>query len=71
MTLILKLTHSFFNFYRPGTSSQRIWMKDVVCSADTRYECVATCKTCPVGVDNTISSCDHSTDMTIRCGKSN
>ena len=53
-----------------ANSSQKIWMKDVTCSSDRKYECVAACKTCPIGENNTISSCTHSTDMTVRCGKS-
>ena len=44
-------------------------MKDVLCPSTEKFDCIATCKTCPIGSDNNVTSCNHTTDMTIRCGK--
>lgn len=72
--LLVKITclagASFLLQYnRKGSNGSVVWMKDVSCPSDTHYECVATCKTCPLSLRNAITSCNHTSDMTIRCGK--
>lgn len=46
-------------------STQPIWMKDVDC--DLSKTCVAFCQTCPSSLDDAISSCNHTQDMTVKC----
>ena len=52
-------------FIRTDNSTQPIWMKDVDC--DLPKTCVAFCQTCPSSLDDAISSCNHTQDMTVKC----
>ena len=54
-------------FIRTDNSTQPIWMKDVDC--DLSKTCVAFCQTCPSSLDDAISSCNHTQDMTVKCSK--
>ena len=54
-----------FNF-RKGTPPHNIWLSDFTDYCDSYSTCLTACKWCPTSA---VTSCSHSQDMTLECGK--
>ena len=64
-TVCISLTSLIFNTHSQGSSTQPIWLDDVLCT-QSNYSCLRSCQICP---SREINNCTHSEDITIECGK--
>ena len=54
-----------FSFFRPGSSSQPIWLDELHCNSNDT-NCINSCQQCP-SVE--LHDCLHTEDVTIECSK--
>lgn len=60
------IQQSITYFCRPGGSTQPIWLNYFSCGTYSG-NCLDTCTSCPT---HGITSCSHSSDITVQCGES-